>query len=472
MPTIQNYSAPVVSGIPSPRRAQGKEIANGEGLQNLSDALDENAKNLVKIDRQNQALSAEKLYSQTYLQAQSEIIKLRESATGDEDLTPQTLAIYDKYAQEASKQDGLSSYQKKYLDAKFTDSRGNVGLSALSYESDLKAQKRVLDLQEKIDASQNIILNDPSQFHSQIADAESAIDLAPLNGVAKEKLKIATKQGLAQSYIQSLGNLNPDAARRQLESPEVSTLIDPGAKVTLRSAIDAEQERRVRLAKQAEIDQAKKTQNEMLTKFYTDGLNMNDVLASKLPAFGQGSKQEFIDLIKKGPTEGNPALHQEVYIKALNGELNDPSQLVPYITQPNGLSVQEAQNVASLLDDERDQAVKTFVNGAKATITGSNDLLGIPDPEGDQNFSAFLFDVQKQLQAGKKKGLTAQDLFDPSSKDYIGSKLISSYRKTPQEKMEALTRNLQNQNAIVDPQARKSGESLQDWLERKKSLVK
>lgn len=240
--------------------------------------------------------------------------------------------------------------------------------------------------------------------------------------------------------------------------------LDPGERRNLLDAAYADQDRALRLQREQDTAAAKQTQNDFLGKLYSNKLTSDDVLNSNLPAFGEGSKQEFLGLIRKGPNTGNPMLHQQLYMDALNNKITDPSQLVPYIQQPNGLSTEEAQNLSGVLEKKRDQVVKTFDIGAKTQITGRGEFM--PDPEGDAQFSKFLFAQDNLLAEGAKKGLTPSDLLDPTSKNYVGDRLVSTYRRSMDERIGAQVNSARDMNASSNENARKADETPEDWFNR------
>lgn len=242
--------------------------------------------------------------------------------------------------------------------------------------------------------------------------------------------------------------------------------IEPDKIPLLMDKAQADYERQIRLQQQAQTLKDQKTQGGFLGKFYNNELTTDEVMKSDLPAFGSGSKQEFMNIIKKGDNVGNASLHRDAYEKILTGEITEPSQLIPYITRKDGLSTQEAQNLQERLNSGYDHTIKTFTDGAKSAITGSNDF--VKDPEGDQLYSAFLFDMDKQIKEGQKKGLTAVQMLDPSSKDYIGQRLIGTYARTPEQRIQAMASSMQKKQATGDPNLRQSGESLAAWLQRTK----
>lgn len=241
MAVIRQYSAQLQeSGIPQSRSVQPTDFYDPSGASALSKAGDVAGEAVTKIDERNQQLSAEKAFSDTYLQAQTEILKLRDTATGDEDLTGQTLAIYDKYSKNA-KENFQGDFGKSYLERKLLDNRGNVATSSLQFESQLKAQKRVLDYDQTVDNARNIVLGDPTQFRAQTANLESTLDLLPINGVAKQQAAEKMREGMAQSYIARLAENNPALAKRELATPLINSMVSPEVKLSILNGIDSKQ---------------------------------------------------------------------------------------------------------------------------------------------------------------------------------------------------------------------------------------
>ena len=224
--------------------------------------------------------------------------------------------------------------------------------------------------------------------------------------------------------------------------PKTNTPVDfiPIAdRITLRDAAVADQASAIRAQNLMKEQKDKETQNDFLGRFYENKLKADDVNASDLPAFGAGGKKDFIDMLRDGPKSGNPRLHSELYQSVLTGVIDDPSDLVPYLALPDGqaISVEQAQNLTAAMNKGPDEATKAFLVGAKPQITGSNDLLGIRDPNGDSKYSAMLFELDRALSAGRKKGKSSRELLDPTSSSYIGKGLISSYSSTAEEKIQA-----------------------------------
>lgn len=116
--------------------------------------------------------------------------------------------------------------------------------------------------------------------------------------------------------------------------------------------------------------------------------------------------------------------------------ITDADALLPFAGPGGGLSVsgfdklrQEIQGRKTADGEAWAETQKQFFSTAKQQISGKNDLLGIPDPKGEELFLKFLPQAYAAIDAGRKAGLSAAQLFSPDSKDYIG-KIIPSFKRT------------------------------------------
>lgn len=95
---------------------------------------------------------------------------------------------------------------------------------------------------------------------------------------------------------------------------------------------------------------------------------------------------------------------------------------------------------------------KQFFANAKAQISGSDDILGIKDPKGDEIYLRFMAQALPAFEKGKTDGKSATQLLDPASSDYIG-KSISSFKRTLSEQladMNQITANLDTPEGLKD----------------------
>lgn len=85
----------------------------------------------------------------------------------------------------------------------------------------------------------------------------------------------------------------------------------------------------------------------------------------------------------------------------------------------------------------RDQAFKVI----KRQLSGQDEMLGIPDPKGEELFARALPVLYKAIDDGRAKGLSIGQMTDPGSPDWIGSK-VASLKRSPEQM------NLDMMNAV------------------------
>ena len=119
--------------------------------------------------------------------------------------------------------------------------------------------------------------------------------------------------------------------------------------------------------------------------------------------------------------------------------ITDQAQLYSMVGQPNGLTMEGLARARTEIsgrntpDGEAEAAMRgQMFKTAHGEISGANDLLG-KDPQGEALFSRFQAQAYAAIDAGKKQGLTAQQLYDPASPNYVG-KTIPSFKRSEAQK--------------------------------------
>lgn len=133
-------------------------------------------------------------------------------------------------------------------------------------------------------------------------------------------------------------------------------------------------------------------------------------------------------------------------------------------------AVESAKKDPQAVADQK--MLQNFFTQYKSTITKTNPFLKNYDAPGDQRFYQFQVDKQAQFAAGLKAGKTAQDLLDPTSKDFIGRN-IGDYTFTKEQGQALMMENvLSGKSGVVapvnenEPPKRLPGESATDYLKR------
>ncbi|RME94049.1 MAG: hypothetical protein D6773_19965, partial [Alphaproteobacteria bacterium] len=197
--------------------------------------------------------------------------------------------------------------------------RADISLSAAQMQAQLAAEKASLDYGVLLDASRNTLLNDPTQYDSFLKQALHDLNdprggFSNLDAKTRAELTRTTREEFAKSAVQGLIRLNPEFARKQLESGRFDVDLDADTKAALlrnaEVAIRAEateQERARREAERKEQEAQEAEADGLYAKFAAGELTMKEVLDSSLPAFGDISKERFRRLIAQEVKSETPA---------------------------------------------------------------------------------------------------------------------------------------------------------------------
>lgn len=257
LPQVNRQSLPITDlpqvSIPKLNGGAARLLAMGAITRDM-------AATVLAIDQKNQETAANKEFTGIFLEAQKEINDFHATATGDEDISGQTLAIYDKFINGIDSR-GLPSAQAAIIKEKLQQRQLAVGQMGLDYELKLKAQKYDADLNQAIENSANIVAGDPRLFDDQLKNVEEMIGASRLNGAEKAERINKSRETLGRVYLSRLSELNPGKARAEANSKRMNEIIDPGFKTSLLSKLDSEAKAKASIALQEDvkkIDQARK----------------------------------------------------------------------------------------------------------------------------------------------------------------------------------------------------------------------
>lgn len=279
---------------------------------------------------------------------------------------------------------------------------------------------------------------------------------------------------------------DPAKTREQLKAGRWDKDLDSGDRKQLISEANVEVHAREAEASRLKAEERKAKeeaqtalQNMFLEKLSRGELSPKDVLASGLDPFGSGSKETFLQLIKtaaeKPPTgfKTDPSVFLS-YWQRIHAPDSDPHKLRDetelYAGLGKGLDLQNIKDLRAEVQGRRttegsveaDLKAK-FIDVAQSVISETNPLLGIKDPEGEENLlrfmSWFLPEYERQKQAGK----TPAQLLTPDSPDYLG-KTIPNYVKDFEQLVKGLTSRVSEKKTKAEP--RREGESPAEYLKR------
>lgn len=316
---------------------------------------------------------------------------------------------------------------------------------------------------------------DPS-FFSSLPDSikRKAIDFAR-NRISKGESPFASTSDSPSDGLTPQAGKSSDPAVRSL-SPEARLEMEVRAHQTI-NAQYTDQEHQMMLAKQAQELREKQTQNTFLQRMTDGKLSAQDVLNSNLSPFGSGSKDEFLNMMKVRDTKAktDPTTFNELFARinlpdGATGKITDANQLNPYLIDQRinmedlGKLRGEVEGKGTAQGEAEAKLKAGVIEVAKSTLTRSNALIGIQDPQGDANLQQFTSWYLNEFQKQRGQGKSAADLTSPDSPDYLG-KRIKSFVRSPQQIMQDVLQSATSapaSNAIP----RKDGESAEDYLKR------
>lgn len=139
-------------------------------------------------------------------------------------------------------------------------------------------------------------------------------------------------------------------------------------------------------------------------------------------------------------------------------KITDPTQLYSMVGTPGGLTMSGLEKARAEIagkntpDGEAEGTMrKTLFATAKQTLTGTNDVMGIKDPKGEELYLKWMAGAYKQIDAAKAAGKTPQQLYTPGSPDYIGNSIDGMKRTLAQKTADMMSATSEDVPATPAP---------------------
>lgn len=395
--------------------------------------------------------------------------------------------------------------------------KGQLSKTAYDGQAELSGIKAVSDYTNTVNNLSAATMADPSSVGLQRELHKQAIEnLVATGQLPRAKALELERQGdtsLAKASVRGWIGLNPDYAKQKLKSGEFDAQLGAEGKLQLLGEVDQavrgkeiDAERRRQEQERVVKKQQQQTQNDFLAKLVDGDVSAKDILNSNLEAFGSGSKEQFLQLMKARNSPEEKLKTDPTTMITLFNRINlpdgDPNKLVDenelnkYVG--NGLSFPDLNRLRDEMQGTQTEAGKIEADLkrqvfeiAKGKLTKSNPLTGFRDPIGDENMQKFMVGFFEEYKAQRAKGKSARELLTPGNEFYIG-KNIDSFVRTPQQIMRDLApkRARPQTNGLADlmkpqtneagaktftappkaePLPRQPGESPADYLKRTKA---
>lgn len=491
MPKITPYQMQT-SAASAPQVRSLDVGGSGRGFQQFAEGIKELGAGIEKAQEQSDVSNLHAEMSKTHADLTVAYQKALQEGTLDADQFNQFAQDkIDKVGENVKTRAGRNFYTQGSAELK-----GHFLEQAAMGQAELRGEQAKANYTQSLNSSTSALMNDPSTFDFVNQQQQQGIDaLVATSGLPAKhaaELKVHSQNELAKSSVRGWIQLNPEEAKGQLQSGKWDNYISGDEKKQLFGEADQgvrareiENERIKKGQREALELEQKGTQNDFLQAMNDGKLNSKTILNSNLDAFGSGSKEQFLQLLKRNneekiKTDSGTYINIWDKIHLPDGDPNkivDENDLNKYmgrgltLTDINAFRA-EMQGKKTIQGQDESDLKKGVIDIAKGKLTKSNPLTGFRDPIGDENFqrwhSQFLADFNEK----KQKGKSTKDLLDPKSPDYLGG-TIDTYVRTNQQIIQDLVKTNKRPAANTAPVApavtaepRKAGESAADYLKR------
>lgn len=392
-------------------------------------------------------------------------------APGSKSLSDKFLDNYDKRMAEIA--DGATTDAgREYFEKSNAQLRAHFQVQAYEGQAALIGAKAKTDTINSIQNGSTVLMNDPSALEITKKNfdefLQAQIKTGGLPAAKAGELQKAAYAEFAEGSARGYMNINPDAAEKMIKAGKFDAYISGDQKYKLlaeakvyKNAQEVEENRQKKMAKDARKEQAEATQDMMLNKIYKNEMSSKEILNDHSLDFSE--KLQMIHVMKQHQEEANktdPEVYRAVYdrVNAKDGDpqkITDVNELSEFVG--NGISVSDLQSFRKQVQGGKSgegkietQLRKSFTDMAKNQLTKTNEMTGLKDPNGDEQYHAFLTDFTNKYQSEVQKGKTPDQLLNPKSPDYMGN-MLQNYVKTPNQIMQDMAAQVRNVPAPSAP---------------------
>lgn len=388
---------------------------------------------------------------------------------------------------------------RKYFDDVSTDIKMRALQLSFAGQADLKSYKSAKDFESSVFNLANAAKADPTSYELQKNLLQKNIDTLVasklISQVDGDKLKQSGEETLAKSTLRGWAELEPELAKAKLNGGAFDDVLNPDAKRTILREIEtAESAKEIEALRLEKLHEKKLeaerevTKNTFLQKLSEGNLSTKEVLSSNLTAFGGGSKDQFLKLMKREQQSGPPKTDKSVYIdlfKRINAPESDPKKIrssdeLEYWMAQGRLSYESLQQLRRELqgDGTVEGQIEKDLKGQFVKMAGQKigvSEFGLRNPKGEENLLAFLSYFSNEYARQRQAGKSPTELLTPGSKDYLGN-LIPQFQQSQNDILKSMSKSIQDRSvspgdaqgqqnqATLTP--RKEGESPKEYLDR------
>lgn len=460
MPVIREYRQQTSAPGPISQKEHTAGMygaAEGEALTRAGQAVSNVGETIAKrLDQQNTSDVTAKL-----TKANADLsIKLqktiRETTPGD----TKPFELYQQHVDDVlgkiGEEANTASAREFYAEASVRI-KGQLQQTSAAGQAELAGVKAVTDYTDTLNSLTATAMADPSSVNLQRDLNRAAIaNLVKTGGLPAHKAMELEKAGdsaIAKGTMRGWIEKNPTYAREKLKSGEFDNELGAEGKNQMLGEIDQAEraleiakEKRLRDAERVTKQKQQQTQNDFLVALTENNLDTKTILNSNLEAFGSGSKEQFLQMLKAAnekELKTDPAVMVSLF-ERINLPDGDPKKIV----DENDLNDYVIRRQLSFSDLDRlrgelqgkgtaqgqieNDMRKQIMDLARSKLTKANPMLGIKDPVGDEQMAKFMAYFFDEYKAQRAAGVPARKLLDPNADEYLGKGIAQFQRDRKQ----------------------------------------
>lgn len=297
----------------------------------------------------------------------------------------------------------------------------------------------------------NTLQSSPSSFDGTLRDSVSAIEAQIQSGALPrttgEELKRKTGEQLAEAAVHGWANTSPDQAKKILDSGTFDHYLDNTKKESLYGTIRAyknaeitEQERVIKLQKEAKEKKSEKWQNDALKRWMDHTLTPKEILESPMES---KQKEHWVEKYKQGIKEQfstDKAVENNIVQRILLPETDtsgqrivNQDQIMQYVGK--GITIETADKLTARIDKtpqgkELSAQRKIFFDAAKKQII-KTDMFSHTSA-GHENLAKLTDAALRAEEQAIKEGKNPGSVYNSGSKDSMWSQ-IDRFKMTDED---------------------------------------
>ncbi len=448
MPRIQEYLPEVDATGPVGAISPNTELLSsaGRGLRDLGNDIGNAIDVVERRKTQNETSDIAANMSQARFDFTQQIQDQTAKGTLDTDQFKQQ---YDDFINEQASQYNTPGGQN-FFNKQAARLKGSLLKQAIRGQSEIAANNAQADFKNSLNSDANTLGIDPSQFtdiyDKSVENVHNLVDQGLIPASQAGKFQREVGEELAKAAVRGRASLNPDDAKKELDSQYYDNFLSPDTKKQLYGEIrqagvaqEVEQERQLNLLKKAQAAKAEVFGGKALPLLVNGQLTTKAIMQSDM---NWEDKYKWLNMqraqsqleVKTDPVVKNQLTDRMHLPDNDPQKISDPSQLQDYVG--HGISVSDYSQLTSYFDKTPEGQVqmtnrKMLLDLAKSKLTKST-LLGLADPNGQLKLMQFTNELQQKEAELRKQGKPSTSLYDVSSPDFFG-KQLDKYTANPQQ---------------------------------------